>query len=81
MTVDPVDVADGDRGEVDLRTRVSRVPEDVRMSGCQDVRMSGCQDVSPHLWLVADVGGGGDGVVEVLLYSLEYSLKCQSSQT
>ena len=74
MAVDPVDVADGDRGEVDLRTRVSRdVPEDVRMSGCQDV--------SPHLWLVADVGGGGDGVVEVLLHSLEYSLKCQSSQT
>ena len=32
MTVDPVDVADGDRGEVNLRTRVSRVPKDVRMS-------------------------------------------------
>ena len=33
MAVDPVDVADGDRGEVDLRTRVSGVvTEDVRMS-------------------------------------------------
>ena len=52
MTVDPVDVADGDRGEVDLRTRVSRVPEDVRMSGCQDVRMSA---LTSGWWLMSVV--------------------------
>ena len=52
MTVDPVDVADGDRGEVDLRTRVSRVPEDVRMSGYQDVRMSA---LTSGWWLMSVV--------------------------
>ena len=53
MAVDPVDVADGDRGEVDLRTRVSRVvPEDVRMSGCQDVRMSA---LTSGWWLMSVV--------------------------
>ena len=52
-----------------------------RKEGMMDGWKEGRRDVSPHLWLVADVGGGGDGVVEVLLHSLEYSLKCQSSQT
>ena len=68
MTVDSVDVADGDGREVNLEDNLydQLIINKIR---------------TRHLWFMCDVGGCGDGIKEIVGHGLEYSMECQGSQT